>query len=113
MSKVPEIITTGKTILKYETQQNAMYAKGMAYEAEFEGYKAIVINRAYANSKVFDAVYDPRKHDIMILFGVKPDEIKYTLFCDKPEIDVSKIALKYGGGGHRGAAGFYSEKLLV
>jgi oligoribonuclease NrnB/cAMP/cGMP phosphodiesterase (DHH superfamily) len=112
-SEVPGIIKTGQTILKYETQQNAIYAKGMAYEAEFEGYRAIVMNKAYANSKAFDAVYDPKKHDIMILFGVKPGEIKYTLFCDKPEIDVSEIALKYGGRGHKGAAGFYSDRLLV
>lgn len=108
-----EIIQRGQIILKYEINQNAKYAKGMAYEAAFEGYRAIVMNKAYANSKAFDAVYDPEKHDIMIMFGVKPGQIKYTLFCEKPDIDVSAIAKKYGGGGHHGAAGFYSKSLLV
>lgn len=108
-----EILQRGQTILKYEINKNAKYAKGMAYESEFEGYRAIIMNKAYANSKAFDAVYNPDKHDIMILFGVKPGEYKYTLYCDKKDIDVSVIAKKYGGGGHSGAAGFYSKKLII
>jgi len=108
-----EIMLTGRTLLEYQKNQDAKYAKGMSYEMEFEGYRAIVMNKAYANSKAFDAVYDPEKHDIMILFGVKPGKCKYSIFCDKPEIDVSEIAKRYGGGGHRGAAGFFSDKILT
>ena len=107
------ILKGGELILDYQTKQDKMYVKGMSYEAEFEGYRAIVMNKAYANSKVFDSVYDPDKHDIMILFGVKPCELKYSIYCDKPEIDVSEIAVKYGGGGHKGAAGFYSKTQIV
>jgi len=110
---VYRVTKTGQTILKYQVAQDAMYAKGMAYEAELEGLRAIVINKAYTNSKIFDAVYDPEKHDIMVVFGVKPGEFKYSLYSDKPEHDVSKIAVKFGGGGHAGAAGFYSETQVV
>lgn len=110
---VNNFIKTGETILRYQNRQNEIYAKGMAYEAEFEGLRAIVMNKPFTNSKAFDSVYDPEKHDIMILFGVKPDECKYTLYSDKPEIHVGKIAEKHGGGGHAGAAGFYSKKLVV
>jgi len=113
LKQVQQTLTTGGIILEYQKIQDRMYAKGMAYDAKFEGYRAIVMNKEYSNSKAFDAVYDPEKHDIMIMFGVKPDSLKYTLFCDKPEIDVSKIAKKYGGGGHRGAAGFFSKELLI
>jgi oligoribonuclease NrnB/cAMP/cGMP phosphodiesterase (DHH superfamily) len=107
------ILETGEVILEYQAKQDAMYARGMAYEAEFHGHQVIVMNKAYSNSKVFDSVYDPEKHDFMVLYGVKPGEIKYSLYCDKPEINVSKIAEQYGGGGHAGAAGFYSEKLIL
>lgn len=106
------IIDVGHTILKYEAQQNEYVSISMSFEAKFHGLRAIIINRSHANSKVFQAVYDPLRHDIMILFGVKKDEIKYTLFCDKPEYDVSKIAIVYGGGGHKGAAGFYRNRLI-
>lgn len=113
LGRVEEIIEHGKIVLAYQDKQNAMYAKGMAYEAEFHGYRAIVMNKPFANSKAFDAVYDPEKHDIMILFGMKPRQLKYSIFCNKPEIDVSEIAVQYGGGGHRGAAGFYSDTPIV
>lgn len=107
------IIETGEIILAYEKKQNAMFAKGMAFESDFHGYRAICINRAYSNSKIFDSVYDPEKHDIMILFGVKADEWKYSLYCDKPGIDVSELAVKYGGGGHASAAGFYANQMVL
>jgi oligoribonuclease NrnB/cAMP/cGMP phosphodiesterase (DHH superfamily) len=110
---VDGIIGRGRTVLEYERQTNIVYMRGMHYEAEFEGHPVIVANKPYSNSTVFDGFYNPGKHDFMILFGVKPGEIKYTLYCVKPEIDVSKIAEKYGGGGHPGAAGFYSKTLIV
>lgn len=110
---VAEIANRGTTILKYQSKQDAVFAKGMSYEAEFEGLRAIVINKAYSNSKVFDTVYDPERHDIMVMYGVKPGEWKYSLYSDKDEVDVSQIAQKYGGGGHKGAAGFYVKEQIV
>ena len=110
---IHNVINTGKTILNYEKKQNEIYANDMSFEIKFEGYRAIVINKAFTNSKIFDSVYDPEKHDIMILFGVKPGQIKYTLYSTKSDIDVSKIAAKYGGGGHAGAAGFLTSELII
>jgi len=102
----------GNTIVRYETQQNAMYAKGMAFEITMGKVRAVVINKAYANSKIFDTVFDPEKHDVMVLFGVKPGRCKYSVFSPKGGFDVSEIAKLYGGGGHANAAGFYTEKPL-
>jgi len=36
----------------------------------------------------------------------------YSIFSSNPNIDCSKIAESYGGGGHKGAAGFSSDELL-
>lgn len=110
---VQYIITDGSAILRYQKSEDEKYAKSMFYECEFEGHRVIVINKALANSKIFDSVYDPGKHDIMVLFSVTSKSLKYSLYCDKPGIDVSKIANKYGGGGHKGAAGFYSEERIL
>ena len=107
------IVRIGKTLMYYEKLQNEKYVKSMSYEKEFEGYRAIIVNRPMTNSKIFESVYDSAIHDIMIIFGIKDGKYKYSLFSDKKEIDVSKIAVKYGGGGHAGASGFYSDKLLV
>ncbi len=112
---VEDICTVGNTILNYVDQTNAKIANSMAFEGDFHGYRAIAINQPWANSKAFDAVYDPDKHDIMILFATKGDGMfKHTLFCDKEGIDVSALAKKYpGGGGHAGAAGFITDSIEV
>ena len=110
---VESIIDSGQTILAYEKMQNEKYATGMAYETKFEGYNAIVMNKSFANSSAFDSVWNDEKHDIMILFGSKKDEYKYSIYTKKNDIDCSMIAKKYGGGGHPMASGFYSKERLV
>lgn len=109
---VHDTIEIGKTLQQYQESQDAKFAKSMAFEAEFEGYRAIVANKPFCGSKIFDSVYDPDKHDIMMLFGYKPPQFKYSIYCNKPDIDVSEIAKKYGGGGHKGAAGFETDWLI-
>jgi oligoribonuclease NrnB/cAMP/cGMP phosphodiesterase (DHH superfamily) len=108
-----DILRTGHIILDYQNKQNAEYAANMAYEAEFHGLRAIVLNKPYSNSQAFDSVYDPAKHDIMVTFGVKPKEYRYSMYATKENVDVSEIAKKYGGGGHKGAAGFFSETQII
>lgn len=113
VNEITATLTAGEVILSYINNDNAKYAEVMAYEAEFEGQRAIVINKANANSQLFDSVYDPEMHDIMIVFGVKPGEYKYSLYSVKDDVDVSEIAEEYGGGGHAGAAGFFSKTQVV
>ena len=36
----------------------------------------------------------------------------YSIFSSNLNVDCSKIAEKYSGGGHKGAAGFSSDELL-
>ncbi len=108
---IEQTIEYGKIVLEYQVQQDEIYAKGMSFEVDFEGYRAIVINRSFTNSKLFDSVYDEEKHDLMINYGYKPKQYRVSLYTSKPDVDVSAIAKKYGGGGHKGAAGFFCEKV--
>jgi nanoRNase/pAp phosphatase (c-di-AMP/oligoRNAs hydrolase) len=39
------------------------------------------------------------------------DGEQYTVSLYSKTVDVSEIAKKYGGGGHKGAAGFQCKKL--
>ena len=34
-----------------------------------------------------------------------------SLYTSKEDVDVSKVALSFGGGGHKGAAGFKCDTL--
>jgi oligoribonuclease NrnB/cAMP/cGMP phosphodiesterase (DHH superfamily) len=107
MHDIEGVTQSGNTILAYQKKQDEIYAKGMSFEVNFEGLRAIAVNKAFCNSKIFDSVYKPENHDIMIIFGIKKREYKVSLYSLKENIDVSVIAQKFGGGGHKGAAGFY------
>ena len=53
-----------------------------------------------------------KKHDIMLPFAShKNGKWKLSLYSTKKKINCGEIAKLFGGGGHKGAAGFISEKL--
>ena len=105
-----EILQTGQTILDYQNKQNKEWAKSSAFEIEFEGKKFIAMNRGIG-SQLFDSVYDPEKHDGMMIFWWKKDCWSFSIYSNDPKQDHSGIAKKYGGGGHAGACGFQCKEL--
>lgn len=104
---IGRILGEGYTILRYQDKQNEMYAKSCAFETELGGLRCIAVNRRLTNSKIFDSVYDPERHDAMLVFGWQKGEWCCSLYTgNRPDVDVSKVAKGFGGGGHAGAAGF-------
>ena len=101
-----EFIRQGRSILKYVRQQDAVAAKAGCYEATIDGHPAIVINKGGTNSEFFKSVKDPAKHEVMAAWSYNGKKFRVTLYAVNPEFDVSEIAKKFGGGGHKGAAGF-------
>ena len=99
----------GKIMTEYKRAWEADYVKKMSFEADFHGYNCLVVNTALANMSFFDSVKDP-KYDIYITFSFNGESYNYSLYSET--VDVAKLAEKYGGGGHRGAAGFRTPKLI-
>lgn len=110
---ISSILREGKAIVQYQTEMNALNCKRNSFEFEFEGLKAICLNGGGFNSDVFKSVYDPEKHDIMMPFQFNGKFWVFSLYDDKGSTDCSALAKKYGGGGHKGAAGFQAESLSV
>ena len=108
---INDIILKGENVIKYRTNFCADYVKENAFEVEFEGYNCIACNVTNFGSKLFDSLKD-KNYDIMITFVYDGKVWKYGFYTSKGEIDVSKIAVKYGGGGHKGAGGAASNELL-
>lgn len=107
IENIQNTIEIGQSIRDYYTMKDAAYAFDHAFETEFEGYKAIVINIGFPGSIKFKSVYNPEKHDIMIGFSRRANHYwKFSVYSDKNNVDCSAICKKYGGGGHKGAAGF-------
>jgi uncharacterized protein len=124
------IATAGNTVLEYEDQTNAKFCKSYAFETLMPAYPvelagptaaylppmamAICVNKGLTNSKVFDSVWNPKRHDLMITFCRLPlprHQWTVSLYSDKSEIDCGAIAKAFGGGGHKGAAGFQCDEL--
>ena len=74
-----------------------------------EGYKGICINYMRCNSSIFSTAKED--FDIMIPFYYNGSKWIFSLYAGDKDIDVSKIAEKFGGGGHKGAAGFKLDNI--
>jgi nanoRNase/pAp phosphatase (c-di-AMP/oligoRNAs hydrolase) len=78
---------------------------------EWENHRVLACNRMFTGSKLFNSQWDSDKYDIMMVFGWKKDKWVVSLYSDKEDVNVGLSAYKYGGGGHRKAAGFQCDVL--
>ncbi len=108
-AKVTPIIEQGKTALKYRENYYKDLIKSVAFFTEFEGYKAVACNAGLVNSMLFDSVEED--YDLMMPFYFDGRVWTVSIYTENDDIDCSELAKKYGGGGHRKAAGFQCEKL--
>ncbi len=108
-----EIIKAGNTILKYQTQVNESACKA-AFEYEFEGLRCICLNGGGFSSDVFKSVYDENKHDAMMPFKYDGKDKQWILsLYGTKDIDLSLVAKKWGGGGHKSACGFQVKDITT
>ncbi len=73
--------------------------------AKFEGMATYVVNSMNFKSEVGNYLATKKLPPIGIVWAVYPDRISVSLRSNGT-VDVSKICEKYGGGGHKAAAGF-------
>jgi oligoribonuclease NrnB/cAMP/cGMP phosphodiesterase (DHH superfamily) len=105
--ELDQVISNGKVALKYRAQWAKEFMKSWSFPVEFEGHKCIAANLGHCNSSYFDSIDDG--YDILMPFIF--DGKKWTVSLYSKTVDVSQIAKKYGGGGHKGASGFQCERL--
>lgn len=110
-SLVKQIIAEGRAILRYKRQTDAVNVKNYSFLTTFYDLQAIAINMLGVSSAVFDTIWDPAIHDIMVIFGWRNGNWRVSIYTKKEEIDCACIAQFYGGGGHRQAAGFVVPKI--
>lgn len=106
---ISDVINKGKMLLKYRDNWSKEYCKYEGFEVEFEGYKCFAMNLAMISSDHFKSVNE-EEYDMFIGFSYNGKGWNYSLRSTK--VDCSQIAMKYGGGGHKGASGFNADKLL-
>lgn len=106
---VHEILEHGKIAQRYQQKIDKSVIEGRSFIVRFEGLKFLCLNTAKCNSLTFAAKDVPGTgHDALLGFYWSGPAWNISLYHAKhrTDLDLSKIAVKYGGGGHRGACGF-------
>ncbi len=98
-----KLVERGKLLLVYEARLIERQVKN-AYTVRFAGYRALVVNTPLLHSKTAHELLQ-RRGPISIVWYEQGGERRYSL-RSSGAVDVSKIAKRFGGGGHRAAAGF-------
>ncbi|MBR1825441.1 MAG: hypothetical protein IJ770_02535 [Alphaproteobacteria bacterium] len=103
---IKEMVEKGNAILSWVRHRNYRLVRGMAFESEYNGLKCICSNMAQGQSEFFDSLENNRDFDFMVNFFMnKKNRWNLTFYTYKNDVDVSKIAAQFGGGGHAKAAG--------
>lgn len=106
-------VEKGKAILSWIKARNYRLVRSLAFESQYMGYKCICANMPQGYSEFFDSLPDREQYDVMINFYMnKKNGWNLSFYTEKNDVDVSKIAATFGGGGHQKASGASSLKSL-
>lgn len=108
---VRHLIANGEICQRYVKNGNANKMK-RAFNLEFEDLNFLALNTFGANSLTFESAL-AEEHDACLAYYWNGKEYIVSLYGSymKPNIDLSVIAKKYGGGGHKQACGFTQRYL--
>jgi hypothetical protein len=111
--KAHELLGNGVLLQNYQ-QRNDASAMHRSFLVEFEGLTFLALTTVRCNSLTFASKDVPETgHDALmgLYFGGKRWTVSLYHAKHRTDIDLSKIAVKHGGGGHAGACGFQAETL--
>lgn len=97
----------GRAIVKYQDKLIADLAEG-GTEVIIGGRRAVSVNSPILQSEIGNYIWK-KKGKIGLIWNSKNGRVKVGL-RSRAGVDVSKIAKKFGGGGHKQASGFSFEK---
>jgi len=103
---IDETVKNGEAILNFIKVRNFRLSRGMSFETHINGLRCICANMARGYSEFFDSLDNIKKYDVKITFYMnKQQKWNLSFYSSKDNVDCSKIAAEFGGGGHAGAAG--------
>lgn len=109
-----ELLHDGEVAQRYAQATDASTCKSRTWLTEWEGLRFLCVNSARFNSLFFAARDLPETgHDALMGFCFDGKCWTVSLYHAKhrTDLDLSEIAKRHGGGGHRGACGFTCKEL--
>jgi hypothetical protein len=110
--RVAELLERGRYLQYAQQQQDASIIKRNGFTVVWEGLRFLACNASRYNSHLFTAAIQP-EHEALLGFNWTGRRWRVSLYGAplRPDLDLSGIARKYGGGGHRQACGFEVDDL--
>lgn len=105
--EINQIIYSGEMATKYRDSFCKNFRDSFGWFLTWEGYTCYAMNLYTVGSQGFGDLID--EVDVLISFVFTEDKWQISLYSE--HIHVGKLAKKYGGGGHKGAAGFVCTHL--
>lgn len=106
-----DILASGYAIQSYVKQTNLDIVTKFGFDVEWEGMNLLALNTSKSSSLIFDGTIKPH-HDGCLAYRWDGKMWRASLYgVPDKDVDMTLIAKKYGGGGHRGAAGFSFAEL--
>lgn len=111
-SNLNKLLEKGKCYIEYRNQWSDQFMKRYAFETVLEyidgSYKHILVaNLGNANSKFFGNRISC--YDAVVTQCFDGDRWNFSIYSEDEDFDCSLVARYFGGGGHKGAAGFTSK----
>ena len=99
------ILEQGQAIYKYLcTEAKQIYSR--SFEMQIAGFKFAFVNQDRFNPINFGIDYHKDGYDGFACFWYANNKWTFSLYNDNGLVDCSEICKMFGGGGHKGAAGF-------
>ncbi|MCK9460583.1 MAG: hypothetical protein M0R80_13170 [Proteobacteria bacterium] len=111
ITNLDEIIIKGNACNQYRDAYCKNLIKDFGFKTEILGIKAFACNQYRFGSQGFGDLMN--KYQVCIAFIFNGTEYVYSLYSTDPKINCAEICQKFGGGGHKGAAGFHSKELVI
>jgi len=104
-----EVVHAGHAAMRWQSAFAEQVCRERHYVREWEGRTFCVLASCHTrNSMWFPSKAIPQECDALMCWRYDGKTVSFSLYHapGKEHIDLSPIAVKYGGGGHRGACGF-------
>ncbi len=108
------IIKDGAAAQRFDRKRNADVMLRRSHMVEFDGLKFLALNTSKCNSLSFAARDVPETgHDALMGYFWNGQKWYVSIYHarHRTDLDLSVIAAKHGGGGHRGACGWTASSL--
>ena len=113
-AEVLDMVNSGEIAQGYQQKIDAGLVTYKSFRLKWEGLDFLCLNTGRFNSLTFAALDKPETgHDALLGFMWNGKVWTVSLYHanHRKDIDLSLIAVKHGGGGHKGACGFTAKTL--